>query len=76
MIDSADRRGIEHLIGRDLDEHQQVIISVVTRPIEPAFPESQGVPDWWKVYEGLDDEEVDRLDQAIRRRANLSRVTG
>ena len=40
---------------------------------EPAAP-SEEVPEWWKVYEGLSDEEIDRLDQAIRQRANLTRV--
>jgi hypothetical protein len=75
-IDSADRRAIEHLIGKDLTEHQQVIISVVTLPDEPAIPGSDGVPDWWKVYEGMDDEEVDRLDQAIRQRAEPTRAFG
>jgi hypothetical protein len=77
-IDSADRRAIEHLIGKHLAEHQQVIISVVnvdlTRPVESPLPAAEEVPDWWKVYEGLNDEDVDRLDQAIRQRANLTRV--
>ncbi|HUE17340.1 MAG TPA: hypothetical protein VMR25_24525 [Planctomycetaceae bacterium] len=31
------------------------------------------IPDWWNVYEGLSDEEIDRLDLAIRERANLTR---
>jgi hypothetical protein len=31
------------------------------------------IPDCWKVYEGLSDEEVDCLDKAIRERANLTR---
>jgi hypothetical protein len=77
-IDSADRRAIEHLIGKNLAEHQQVIISVVTvdlaPPVESAAPASEDVPEWWKVYEGLNNEDVDRLDQAIRQRANLTRV--
>jgi hypothetical protein len=77
-IDSADRRAIEHLIGKDLAAHQQVIISVVNvdlaRPVESALPAAEEVPEWWKVYEGLNDEDVDRLDQAIRQRANLTRV--
>jgi hypothetical protein len=41
-IGSADRRAIEHLIGKHLGEHQQVIISVVTvdlaPPVESLFP--------------------------------------
>lgn len=79
-IDSADRRAIEHLIGDRLAEHQQIIISVVNldlaSPVESPIPASAGVPEWWNVYEGLNDEEVDRLDQAIRRRADLTRSLG
>ena len=73
-IDTADRRAIEHMIGKHLAEHQQVIISVVNldlvSPDASAVPESEGVPAWWNIYEGLSDEDVDRLDQAIRPRAN------
>ncbi|HEV3142782.1 MAG TPA: hypothetical protein VGZ47_02740 [Gemmataceae bacterium] len=76
-IDDADRRALEHLIGKHLAEHQQVIISVtnlnLAKADQPAAP-SEEVPEWWKVYEGLSDEEIDRLDQAIRQRANLTRV--
>ena len=32
------------------------------------------IPESWKVYDGLSDDEVDRLDEAIRQRANLTRV--
>jgi|ERR1700722_12189129 len=31
------------------------------------------IPAWWNVYEGLNEDEVDRLDLAIRERANLTR---
>ena len=79
-IDSADRRAIEHLIGTRLAEHQQIIISVVNldlaSPVESPTPPSAGVPEWWNVYEGLNDEVVDRLDQAIRQRADLGRSLG
>jgi hypothetical protein len=37
-IDSADRRAIEHLIGKHLAEHQQIIISVVN--IDLAIPDT------------------------------------
>jgi hypothetical protein len=79
-IDSADRRAIEHLIGDRLAEHQQIIISVVNldlaSPVESDTSASAGVPEWWNMYEGLSDEEVDRLDQAIRQRADLTRSLG
>jgi hypothetical protein len=76
-MDTADRRALEHLIGDRLAEHQQIIISVVdlerARPAEPLTPAPTDVPEWWNVYEGLNDEDVDRLDQAIRSRAELTR---
>src|SRR3954447_24419756 len=75
-IDSADRRAIEHLLGKHLAEHQQVIISVVnldlTSPDTTAVPASEATPAWGNIYEGLGDEDVDRLDRAIRQRANLT----
>ena len=77
-IDTADRLAIEHLIGMHLAEHQQVIISVVTLNITGSdaseVPASNDVPAWWNVYEGLSDEDIDRLDQAVHRRADLTRV--
>jgi hypothetical protein len=77
-IDSADRRALEHLIGKSLSDQQQVVITVVEQPsanvASASNPIADGIPDWWKIYEGLSDEEVDRLDQAIRQRANLTRV--
>jgi hypothetical protein len=79
-IDTADRRAIEHLIGKHLAEHQQVIISVVNldlaSPDEPTTPDPGEVPAWWNIYDGLSNEQVDRLDQAIRPRANLTRSLG
>ena len=79
-IDTADRQAIEHLIGGHLAEHQQIIISVVNldlaSPDPSAVPASAGVPAWWNIYEGLSEEDVDRLDQAIRPRADLTRDLG
>lgn len=31
------------------------------------------VPSWWNIYAGLSDAELDRLDAAIRPRAELTR---
>jgi hypothetical protein len=79
-IDQADRRAIEHLIGKHLAEHQQVIISVVNldpaSPDESAVPATGDMPAWRNIYEGLGDEEIDRLDRAIRQRANVTRALG
>jgi hypothetical protein len=77
-IDSVDRRAIERLLGSDLADHQQIIIRVVD--LEPAksgqsaVSAIEDVPAWWRIYEGLSDEDVDRLDGAIHPRADLTRV--
>lgn len=79
-IGSEDRRALEHVIGAHLAENQQIVINVVNLDISPPkqesvdMPTDQEVPAWWKVYEGLSDEEVDRLDQAIRERAKMTRT--
>lgn len=46
---------------------EQVIKSLSAEPF------AKDVPKWWNIYEGLSKEEIDRLDQAIRPRANLTR---
>ena len=82
-IETPDRQALEHLLGQQLRENQQVTINVVnidrdlTQPDEghangSAAP--QEVPSWWKVYEGLSDDEIDRLDASVRQRANLTRI--
>lgn len=77
-IETADRQALEHLIGKHLADHEQVIISIVNLdragPDEPAAAAPQAVPAWWNIYEGLNDEQVECLDQAIRQRANFTRV--
>ncbi len=79
-IDQADRDALEHVIGQSLREDQQIVITVrIASPPQSQSNETSGVPAdehvpaWWNVYEGLSDEEIDRLDQAIRERANLTR---
>lgn len=78
-IDNADREVLEHVVGCRLDDNQQLIIRVVNKDTPSISPTDttqldQQIPEWWRVYEGLSEEEVDRLDQAIRQRANLTRA--
>ena len=77
-IETAERRVLEHVIGRKLTENQQLVIGVVnldfTQSGSPPPSTPDEVPPWWNIYEGLSDDEIDRLDKAVRQRANLTRV--
>lgn len=68
-LSQPDRSALERVVGRSLAESQQVVVNVLELPDPKA-----GVPDWWNIYEGLSDEEIDRLDAAIRERADLTRT--
>ena len=75
-----ERSAAEQLVGHTLREGQQLVIQVVNIDLSTPETDKPGphghtdVPDWWNIYEGLSDEEIDRLDQAIRQRANLTRT--
>jgi hypothetical protein len=81
-LDQTNRAALERVVGHELAETQQVILNVVDLDDATAAAESgggkpdAGVPDWWKIYEGLSDSEIDELDRAIRQRANLTRDIG
>ena len=77
-IDARDREALEHVIGHSLADDQRVIISVTPATVPPAYPPAappSEIPAWWNIYEGLNDDEIDRLDQSIRQRANLTRFS-
>ena len=74
-IDDIDvREALEHLLGRRLAEHQQLVIQILNRPVSvtdnapltvaPLYP---ALPDWCDVYRGLSDEEVDEIEKTIVR---------
>jgi len=78
-IGTADRRALEHVIGRSLADGQRLLISVLD--VQMSSPESPNaekppaaLPDWCNVYEGLTDEAVARLEDTILTRADLSRT--
>ena len=77
-IDTNERRVLEHVIGRKLTENQQLVIGVINLDLAhaatPPSPASENIPAWWNIYEGLSEDEVERLDTAVRQRANLTRV--
>ena len=76
-LDPDDRSALERVVGHGLGESHQLIVNVVN--IDPAnqasvsTQETGEIPDWWKIYEGLSETEIDALDQAIRQRADLTR---
>ena len=74
MIFTADRQRIGDRLADTIVIRAVVNLktSSETRSTEP----EQKVPNSRKVYEGLDDQEIDRLDDAIRHRANLTSDVG
>jgi hypothetical protein len=74
-IEETDRHALEHVIGRPLHATQQVIINVVDVDVasQAQGPALDRLPDWCNVYEGLSDEEIERIDRATSRRLDLTR---
>jgi hypothetical protein len=79
-IEESERHALEHVLGHQLKENQQIIIKVVTIEKEPSplpDPDSESetdqLPEWCNVYDGLTNEQIAELDSAIRERANLTR---
>ncbi len=76
-LDESDRSVMERVFGHQLRETQTIVLNLVNLDRNVPNPESSSpmpdVPDYWKIYDGLSDEEIDELDGAIRQRANLTR---
>lgn len=78
-LEATDRSAVERLVGHSVQQNQRLVIQVTDIDVSVA-PEAQphqrqsGVPDWWNIYEGLSDDEIEKLDHAIRQRADLTRV--
>ncbi len=68
-LPTASRMAAEQLIGPKLTETQQIRIEVsAPAPSSPdAMPEDDlpPLPDWFNVYEGLTDAEVDEITNTI-----------
>ena len=76
-ISTADREALEHVLGQQLRETQQVVIHVVeveTQAKPNGMPTADKLPDWCHVYKGLTDEEVADLEGVVLTRADLSRA--
>ena len=76
-LDESDRSVMERVFGRQLRETQTIVLNLVNIDWNIPNPVSScpmpDVPDYWKIYDGLSDEEIDKLDGEIRQRANLTR---
>ena len=80
-IESEERRVLEHVLGRQLQENQQVIVQIVTlnnepdttQEREPSSPEK--LPAWCNVFAGLTDDQVAEVEGVILQRADLSRAS-
>ena len=70
-IPAGDLPVLEHLIGTPLRPSQQVIVQVVEKESRGDNPPSEAgeakLPEWFNVYEGLSDEEIDRLEDGFER---------
>jgi hypothetical protein len=78
-LDNTTRTAAEHLVGHVLLENQQLVIHVVNLGLpldaeQPGQIPSGDVPPWWNIYAGLSDAEIEKLDEAIRQRADFTRV--
>jgi hypothetical protein len=78
--DTCERQVLEHVLGRQLQENQQVIIQELTvssKPTEAANEQStippMTLPDWCNVYEGLREGEIADIEHVILQRADLTR---
>lgn len=79
-IPASDRQALEHVLGHVLQENQQLIIQVInvdaSAPAEGDATDAGGaLPEWCNVYQGLSDEQVQDLEQAILPRADFTRPT-
>jgi hypothetical protein len=78
-IDATDRQALEHVVGRQLLENQQVVIQIVNIDVPPVPANGKSppgkLPEWCNVDAGLSDAEVAEIEQVVLTRADLSRAT-
>jgi hypothetical protein len=78
-IENDERRVLEHVIGRRLEENQKVIIQVVTAEAQPVKEPEQlltrpgTLPEWCNAYQGLTEEQIADVEEIILQRADLLR---
>ena len=80
-IEPADRRALEHILGRTLHDSQQVALRVsspddardVGTTNGDQATDDETLPEWCNVYEGLSDAEIAAIEEVMLTRANLTR---
>jgi hypothetical protein len=70
-LKSNERSAAEQLVGHSIRENQQIIIQVIEIELgstpSGAVASDGKLPDWCNVYEGLTDDEIDRIEKSIVR---------
>ena len=76
-----ERRTMEHVLGQQLQENQQLIVQIVTPAGEhdgdpqENMASSQPLPDWCNVFAGMNDNELAEVENVILQRSDLSPKT-
>ena len=73
-LDETHRRALEDVLGRELRANQRLVINVLELDAQAgAERPTQSLADWTSVYEGLSDDQIERIDATAKTRANLTR---
>jgi hypothetical protein len=77
-IEASDRHALEHVVGQALRDNQRLIIQIAEIDVFRDIPASdahqpQTLAEWTGVYDGLSDEEIETVDDLVKKRANLTR---
>jgi hypothetical protein len=75
-LDEAHRRALEDVLGRELRANQRLVINVLELDVPAGTGTerpAQSLADWTRVYEGLSDNQIERIDQIANTRADLTR---
>lgn len=76
-LQANERSAAELLLGHRLRGNERLILQVLERDVVlPATQDSrpaQTLEDWARVYDGLNDEEIETIDAIAKTRAKLAR---
>ena len=74
-LDAPHRRALEEVLGNQLADNQRLTISITEVPTPgTGIPRNtQSLRDWTGIYDGLNDDEIEVIDEIIKTRAQLTR---